>query len=310
MERSEPKKPTPKAAAAQQGAGRRRQSVQAAPEHPLTPLKVAHLRHIAESGFLTVPQLSGLIDASVDTTRKHMRDLWDHGMVRRAAVPAAVLADLAAPNVASLAYGSAPFVYSLSPEGAKLLVGLELVSREAVRELPQYGPKNWLFLAHELGVRDVRVWLERCRRAHGHEGVTLWRHGTAAIVGRTRPDAFLTYGLGSRKLAALVEVDRGTERGEKWWADKLARFGEIMTGGAFHELTGLRQGRVVVIAPTPERRDAICGMLKSLMERTVVLERAFWIAHKSVLEGSDLSAPVWARPDAEGMHPLVPRELL
>ena len=230
--------------------GRRRQSVQAAPSHPLTPLKVAHLRWIAEYGFLTVPQLAGLMDASLDATRKHLRDLWDHGLVRRMAVPAAVLADLSPPNVSALAYGSAPFVYALSPEGAKLLVGLELVAKEAVKDLPQYGPRNWLFLAHELGVRDVRVWLERCRRTHHHEGVTLWRHGQAALVGRTRPDAFLVYALGSRKLAALVEVDRGTERGEKWWADKLARFGEILTGGVFHELTGLKQGRVLVIAPT------------------------------------------------------------
>lgn len=115
------------------------------------------------------------------------------------------------------------------------------------------------------GVRDVLVWMERCRRAHGQEGVTLWRHGTAAIVGRTRPDAFLTYALGSRKLAALVEMDRGMERGEKWWADKLARFGEILTSDLFYELTGLKQERVLVIAPTVARGYAICGLLHSLM---------------------------------------------
>ena len=311
MEPFEPAKPAvPRAHAEKAASGRRRQSVPSAPEHPLTPLKVAHLRWIVEYGFLTVPQLAGLMDASLDTTRKHLRDLWDHGLVRRMAVPAAVLADLSAPNVSALAYGSAPFVYSLSPEGAKLLVGLELVAKEAVRDLPQYGPKNWLFLAHELGVRDVRVWLERCRRTHRHQGVTLWRHGQGAIVGRTRPDAFLVYALGSRKLAALVEVDRGTERGEKWWADKLARFGEILTGGMFHELTGLKQGRVLVIAPSEARRDAICLLLRSLMERSVVLERAFWIADKSVLEGGDLRARVWVRPDAPGLHPLVAPDLL
>ena len=127
-------------------------------------------------------------------------------------------------------------------------------------------------------------------------------------MGRTRPDAFLVYALGSRKLAALVEVDRGTERGEKWWADKLARFGEILTGGVFHELTGLKQGRVLVIAPTEARRH-----LRAAAHPHGALYGAgagVRIAHKSVLEGGDLRARVWVRPDASGLHPLVAPDLL
>src|SRR5256885_197577 len=98
------------------------------PEHPLTPHKLRLLRFVAECGILTVPQLSGLSALTEKAVRGHMRDLFDLGLVERAGVPRAAMADADGPNSPDLLWGRAPTIYSLSRVGSLRLVQSGLVA--------------------------------------------------------------------------------------------------------------------------------------------------------------------------------------
>ena len=140
----------------------------------LTPVKVQMLRYLAEMRFLSLPQLAQLCcpakrenrereDLSRKSARKHLRALFDAGLVSVLPVSRLALAPPDAVNDASLLYGSAPNVYAPTTDALQLLLRAGLIEREWAKRPPVvYGPKNSLFLAHELQVRDVRVWLERC----------------------------------------------------------------------------------------------------------------------------------------------------
>jgi hypothetical protein len=133
----------------------------------LTPKKQALLLHLSQCRLLSLPQLAALEDLTEKAARKHLRAMFDSGFVQIIAVPRSVLVDTDTPNDPSLLYGSAPNIYQPTKEGLRLLWELGKIEREErERVAVPYGPKNATFLAHEVQVRDIRVWLERCRRWH------------------------------------------------------------------------------------------------------------------------------------------------
>ena len=127
-----------------------------------------------------------------------MRALFDAGLVDVLPVSRAALAPPGAPNDASLLYGSAPNIYASTSRGLETLHWAGLTERRIeVKKKPAYGPKNSLFLAHELAVRDVRVWLELTARKGGHV-LEQWQDGEGATIDlererspfAVRPDAW------------------------------------------------------------------------------------------------------------------------
>lgn len=298
---------------------RRRLFERSQAEHPLTAHKLRLLQFVAESSILTVPQLAKLSRLSEKSVRGHMRDLFDLGLVERIGVPRAALAGLEVANTPELLWGRAPTVYALSKEGAILLVSAGLVSKHEVAERPRFGPKNALFLAHELQVRDVRVWLEQLKFAYPHhEGVVLWRDGAKAIIdlGRNtfprqlRPDAWFIYRLKEATLVGLVEVDRGTERSPSRWQEKFVAYAALFAGNTIQELTGHKQARVLVIAPDEYRRDNITTVLAELLPGSTVPPDRFWIADLSVLESTEIRSPRWRVPGREELLPFIPGHLI
>lgn len=297
---------------------RRRLFVRDCPEHPLTPPKLRLLLYVAECSVLTPPQLAGLSGMSLKAVRNHLRDLYDLGMVERSGVPRAALAHLETPNTPDLLWGRAPTIYTLSKEGAKALVQAGLVSKADVGEIPEYGPKNSLFLAHELQVRDVRVWLEQVKRAYGHPGVERWVDGTRAVIelGReqyprqARPDAWFTYRFQEATLMGMVEVDRGTERSPSRWHEKFAQYAPLLCGDMVQELTGQKQGRVLVICPNEVRREAVASLLEGLLPASHVPPDRFWLASRATLEGTDLRHAIWRVAGRATLMPLVPERLI
>lgn len=292
---------------------RRRLFARGLPAHPLTPHKLRLLQWVADCRLLTVPQLAGLSDASAKSVMGHMRDLFDLGLVTRAGVPRAALADVEAENVPVLLWGRAPTIYTLSREGANLLVQMGLADTEAVRDLPVYGPKNALFVAHELQVRDVRVWLETAKRRYGHAGVTRWKDGVRAIVRlereafprEVRPDAWFVYALGEVTLAGFVEIDRGTERAPIRWQEKFTQYAALIGSETGHKVTGQKKVRVLVIASTPLRRDTLAAWITQMLPGSGVPPDRFWFAERKVLAQPELGTAVWRVPGREGLLPLV-----
>lgn len=274
------------------------------------------LRWLAEMRFLSLPQLARLCcpserrDLSEKSARRHMRELFDSGLADVLPVSRAALAPPGAPNDASLLYGSAPNVYAPTTQGMKLLLRADLIGDEMLKRLPpSYGPKNSLFLAHELAVRDVRVWLELSARSGGCE-VERWRDGEEAVIKldrppfSVRPDAWFAYRMGKVVLVGLVEVDRGTERGDRRWGEKLEAYSALFEGReALAAATGYVNARVLAFCPGARRRDSLAALIADRAGR-------FWLGERNVLSYFDMAAPIWRRPGYDGAWPLVPAETL
>lgn len=285
----------------------------------LTPVRLAILRFLAELRFLSLPQIARLCCPSLrqslaeKSTRRQMRLLFDAGLVDVLPISRAALAPASLPNDASLLYGSAPNIY------APTALGLETLSRADLTDKPYaaqkklaYGPKNSLFLAHELAVRDVRVWLELAARECRYE-LECWKDGEAAAINlnrdqppfSVRPDAWFVLRLGQAVLVGLVEVDRGTERGNRCWSEKLNAYRALFASGRLPDITGYVNARVLVITPNEQRRDQLSILVEELSEEFQgMLGQRFWLAEKTVLETPCLQMPVWRQLRGTTLQPL------
>lgn len=335
----------------------------------LTPAKLRLLGYLAECRILSLPQLAWLNDcanlytqssaatkgapaprgasAREKSARRHLRALFDAGLVDVLPVSRAALASLNEPahalNDARLLFGSAPNVYAPTRAGLRLLYEAGRIDPEIRdRPLPAYGPRNGLFLAHELRVRDMRVWLERCVASAGAPAETdlrvdRWRDGSEASIclegsgqartseqrkrisvaapRRVSPDAWFVLRLGAAGvLVGLVEVDRGTERGTRHWDEKLAGYAALFAGGpsALKVATGYERARLLVVTPDARRRDhlAECVWQRSREALGVPwLAGRFWLAEEGALlaQGrADLAAPLWRQPGGKTLESIVP----
>ena len=274
----------------------------------LTPVRVEILCYLAELRFLSLPQIARLCcpserqDLSEKSTRRHMRTLFDSGLVGVLPVTRAAIASFDIPNDASLLYGSAPNIYILTKSGSETLQNAGLIGwQDAGRRKANYGPKNSLFLAHELAVRDVRVWLERSARTVGHV-IEYWFDGQAAVIdmeairGSTvvRPDAWFVYRLGEVVLVGLVEVDRGTERGHQRWIEKIAAYSLLFESGELLTVTGYRNARLLIATSNGQRRDQLLTFIEEFAQPS--LASRIWLSSHAELTTSDLTSDIWRRP--------------
>ena len=291
---------------------RRRRFERAAPDHPLTAYKLGILRRIAELQPVSLRQLALLYGITERAMRDHGRDLFHHGVADRVPVGRDVLADIDVENSHTLLYGSASTVYALSRVGGKVLAEAGLMDRQAIRILPRYGPKNWLFLAHELQVRDARVWIERVGKAYpGHRGLQEWRMGQDAWIGALRPDARFLYDLPQRTLVCFLEADRGTERAPSKWEAKYRQYMALFTDEtAMQAATGKKRGRVLVTVPNAARRDKVWEWLTNWAGENPWARDRFWIAERGVLDDTNLAACVWRVAGRTDLMPLVASEFL
>lgn len=316
------------------GAGTRRKRYERAPTPAglpaLTPVKVQMLCYLAEMRFLSLPQIARLCcsserengkreDLSRKSARKHLRALFDAGLVSVLPVSRLALAPPSAANDASLLYGSAPNVYAPTTEAMQMLLRAGLIEREWAKRPPvAYGPKNSLFLAHELQVRDVRVWLEGCAAASdGQQKLLVWKDGQEAVIDlrdnvpcRVRPDAWFVYQVRPAQdksgkptvLVAFVEVDRGTERGEHHWGGKMKAYDALFTGDAVRAATGYMNARVLIITPNPQRQDYLAGFVAKSSD---TLTSQFWLAEYSILSTFGIASMGWRQSKERGVKPLI-----
>jgi hypothetical protein len=278
----------------------------------LTPQKLALLAAVSELGIASLPQLAALAGPSVQSARRHLRVLFDEGLVHLVPVGRAALADPTRTSDPSLLYGSAPNIYTLTRGGWQRLQDLGVEAAGSVP--PRYGPQNGLFLAHELAIRDVRVWLALAARQNESERLERWVDGAPAAIelGRTRsprqvrPDAWFLYRVGTKALVGLVELDRGTERGSRRWEEKVAAYGALFAGDRLQELTGYANARVLVVTPTARRRDWLTEFIGG--HAPPELAGRFWLAERRMLRAPDLKEIGWQQPGTKLLLPLLSQE--
>lgn len=276
----------------------------------LTVRKRTLLQWVAECEPISLPQIARLSGDSEKATRRQMRPLYDAGLVDNVAIPRAALAEGTMPNDYRLLGGSAPNIYTITRAGAHLLMRLGLEGNSPKNR--QYGPKNAWFLAHELAVRDVRIWLEVAARTHPTYALAQWQMAETAWIPlsqeRTppmvRPDAWFIYRLGEVVLVGLVEADRATERGGRRWREKVSTYTTLFNSDRLKQTTGYSNARVLVLVPTQARREYLATFLATHAHPAIAAR--FWLAERSVLDQPSLSLAVWQQPGSNLLRPLLP----
>ena len=277
----------------------------------LTPLKSLLLQRVAEYGIISLPQLARIAGITPKSARRHLRELFDGGLVEVVAVARIALAPAASASDPGLLYGSAPNLYRLKSAGKRLLLHHDLLDEAHIRIVPDYGPKNSLFLAHELAIRDVRVWLELAAKKEPEQELMDWREGGEAFLPLeagdkprcVRPDAWFVYGVGTNRLVGLVEVDRSTERGPRQWGRKVEDYRTLYGSELLEKTIGFKSARLLVFAPDVKRRDALTRLLEENAPATVTTKA--WLTTQATTEGSDLTASVWRKPNVPGLHSML-----
>ncbi|GDX41350.1 hypothetical protein LBMAG21_16420 [Armatimonadota bacterium] len=275
-----------------------------------TPLKRQFMRYVAEFEVISLPQLTALSGLAPKQARRHARDLFDGGFIENVALPRAVLADSGETNDARLLYGSAPNVYVLSKAGAR--VAYEEGWTKSQTPPRKYGPQNSLFLAHELAIRDVRVWLERTAREREEWNLLRWEDGAEAYFDMKerdapcilRPDGWFVFQLGSARLVGIVEVDRGTERGDKRWKEKLLAYDSLYHSPCLKTTTGYDNARILTFAPTERRRDALANLIARHAKADMTPR--FWFADTKALQEPGFAYEGWRQAGKDGLSALLP----
>lgn len=268
------------------------------PEHGMTPFSGRVLRYIAECGILVPQQVSRITGTGSSGTGKHLRTIFDHGFAERVPVPMATLLPESARRDPALMFTLGPDAYKPTRAGLDWLATHGLSDESwRKRRIPEFSAGNTYFLAHELLTRDVRVWLELCARAHGG-GCLDWRYGPDAHRPDVRPDAEFRFALPSGDtFTGLVEADRGTERGDKWWPPKVAAYSEMQDTGEVEY--------VMVVALDETRRDRIAEYAAGSG-----VAPAFFCCVREDLYAGGMDRAMWRRPGKEGLHRLVPDKYL
>ena len=180
----------------------------------------------------------------------------------------------------SLLTGSAPNVYRLTRQGLKHL---------EAEPPPGWHVASPYRVAHELFVREALVWAQGAAHHHGLEEAET--RLAVPVMLSVQPDGVLILRLRQgRVLVGLIEVDRGTERGEKHWRMKTDGYAALFASGSLEGFTGYKGARVLVIAHTLERAEHLAALVERLRP-----EEAFryWFTDRQTLATSDLSLPLW-----------------
>ena len=275
------------------------------PDHPLTPRKLRLLLWVAELGIATTSQLTEISGMSKPATYNHLLDLYHMGLLDRTAVSRDALLPANVQHSPTAAFGVSENIHTVSKEGVKALVQAKYLEKDDLPEFPDYGPTKSYFLAHEVEVRDVRVWLEKAKRFHGHEGVSDWLTGNKAFFLRTRPDAVVSYQAGDTYRLYFIELDRGTEKGQLRWQDKTQQYAELFRSGAVEQNTGITDYRLLVITPDAKRCNVLEAIIRTHLPDTTLYDK-FWITHRPTFDNADLAQACWIVPGCPDLMALLP----
>ena len=286
---------------------RRRRFERQVPKYALTPGKVRLLSLIAQCGMLTTGQCSRIAGISRKAAYNQLRDLFDSGLTERVSVPYVVLAPRDALTKTSVSIPS-EVIHLPTKKAMELLLDWGFVDESvASRPLPKYEAGNYLHLAHEVLVRDVRVWLQTCARMDGGD-TEWWAHGTDAHVPPTRPDALFVYRLPcgpAKRVVGLVEADRGTERRDRW-DKKAAEYAQLFASGELTTVTrGRKKGRIVIMTLDAARRDWIANVLD-----VSPVADSYYVACRGDLEDGGMGRAVWRVAGSAALVPFAAPELL
>jgi hypothetical protein len=280
----------------------------------LTPKRREILLAVARYGLITSLQLPPATERSYKSCQRGARDLFDAGWIEVVAAPRSAVAEGLSPTAPELASGSAPNLYRLTAAGRRLI---EELGEETVAPPAGLGRNaGYLFLRHELFVSEFHLFLERCARRTRGLSLRRWAQGTEAEApfpgGGTadvfRPDCLFVLSAGETPVAGFGEMDRGTERGDVRWKQKIGAYGSLFSSSRLRDVTGYQRARLVVVTPDARRRDRLAELI--FREAPRPFAERVWLGDRQALEEPDLSRRAWIMPGSRETVPFLPGDIL
>jgi hypothetical protein len=191
--------------------------------------------------------------------------------------------------------GGRKALYALSRQGAKLL---NLPYRAPRRRQDEVLVADF-FVAHQLAVNEIYCRLKYRPLPIPEARFTRWASFVKPIDADQSliPDGYFEIVAG-KSIAAFLEIDLGHE-GQKVWKAKLQAYLRYAVSGRFESEFKQPRFRVLVIANSERRAEAIRALAGTLTEKV------FWFTTFGLINGEGLWAPVWARPRDARKQPLL-----
>jgi hypothetical protein len=231
----------------------------------------AILREIARVGVMTRDQLMRLrVFGSKTRANTRLKRLVDHGYLVARPQP--------------LVVGGPRYVYVPGPQSGE--------SRDARTRVVAASD---LFLAHQLGLVDIRLTFEQ------HTTLSRWlaEKDLAGLSLGLVPDAYLEYAIDTRTVCAFIEYDRGTEtlgRVER----KVRLYLDLAHSGRFERTFTRTFFRVLVVTDTAGRLATLSQTTARLTDRVLRFTTMAELTHDGPL------ASIWRRPGVITAESLIP----
>jgi hypothetical protein len=192
--------------------------------------------------------------------------------------------------------GGAKAIYTLSLKGARI-VGV-----------PESGPRRRqdeavvadLFIQHQLAINEVYCSLKYGNRTPAGTTFQRWRGFPKRPAPGLRliPDGYFELETLSGIVASFLEVDLGHER-PRVWRDKVRNYLDLAVTGNFEREFKQRQFRVLVVANSERRLDAIRDVVLS------ATDKLFWFATFESIRSHGFFGSIWRRPKGEQSQALI-----
>lgn len=278
----------------------------------LTPNRRLVLQAVARYRLLSSPQLTRAVGLSPKATQRAARSLFDGGLLEVLPVPRAALLEESEWGSPAALFGSAPNVYHLSRAGREWAKerGEQWVDQ------PVTAPRSPTssMLRHELLLSDLHLYMELSARKYSGHALEQWYQGGEAEIALPsprsflRPDGWFVYRMRDTPMAGFVEIDRGTERGDTRWAQKLRAYEQLLSENRLKIITGYQRGRLLVVTPDLPRRDRLSRYIASGC--SAILTDRVWLTEAATLATGDIGVPLWVRPGRPTPEALVPGNYL
>jgi Replication-relaxation len=183
--------------------------------------------------------------------------------------------------------GGRKALYTLSLKGAHL-VG---VPHQGFRHENDELIVTNFFVAHQSAINEVYCLVKYSRIEFEGSHFVRWlslREPLAEGIPLT-PDGYFEIGTAQGTVSAFLEVDLGTE-GSAVWKKKVTSYLRYATSGVFEEQFGQKQFRVLVIANSDHRLQAIRTVVRSMTEKI------FWFSTLKAIQQNGFWGSVWTRP--------------
>jgi protein involved in plasmid replication-relaxation len=181
----------------------------------------------------------------------------------------------------------------IAPGGPRFVYRLGSAASDSHTHSRRLAVVSDLFLAHELGLVDIRIALER------DTTVKQWHVGkdlAAANLGIV-PDAFCEYDVSGRTFCAFIEYDRGTETQARFQR-KARAYADLAFSGRFKAILHRKYFRVFVVT------DSVARFTNLSHSIAAVTSRIFWLTTLSELSQHGPLASIWRRPGADRLESL------